>query len=341
MSSVKKSVFNSVICSGPVFFTIRFFLIFLIFGAGGKNSHFKKANLTLVYKESKSTPQQEREKKFKGAFQLQQISGFIESADTITRFAFSGSWQLWDPWSVSVSQAWNRHYFLNPLSRDTGIKIQDSVLAVSAYKKWPDFHSGVSGGLSSTLPFSTRSRVFGLVTVSEVFFNGTLQLHSLWDSFFENPFKFKSLSFFIYPFGRYYTSFYTTTPTRREGAEGEVFMQSRGGEPLPEFLWGLKRMGLNFGVNDKFSVAASYGRWVIFPYKTRFQRDGLSPYLRTYGRHYYLISFSLRFKPLEKWTLQAAYVHQNRVDRQGRREILLLDDRISVWSLMASYSFSL
>ena len=141
----------------------------------------------------------------------------------------------------------------------------------------------------------------------------------------------KDIVFFVKPISRYYVFVYTT---------GRKAGNSLGGIPLPEFLFGLQDAGLSFTVMDHFSLSGSYGRWMIFPYKTSYKRDKSSPYSAYYQRHYYLFSFMGSVTIKKRWKASLSYSLLDRLDRQGRIETVLFDDCLSTWAFSVSYSFS-
>ena len=269
---------------------------------------------------------EKKSKPFNFSLGFQQISGFIESADRVTQGFLTGTYRFKESWSLSASQTLNRHYFLNPNSHDKGLWIQDTIFSLN--KKFTPYKTRLRVGLSSTLPLSYYSNVNDIFTVSTLYLNWGvkldpyLNLKSAW---------FKNLTLFVKPVGRYYLSRYTTS--RTEG-------QSLGGTPLPQFLAGVQSMGLSFSVTDRFSFNGAYGRWVIYPYKTQYARDENSQYDEYYLRHYYLFSFATSWRITKQWSLSLSYSHVDRLDRQGRAEIVFFDDQVSSWSLSTSYSFS-
>ena len=183
----------------------------------------------------------------------------------------------------------------------------------------------MTAGLSSTLPFSHYSQVNDIWTVSTAYLVWRLKLDS-----FVSPYKpewIKNIAFSIKPIARYYFSEYTTTPTKG---------QSLGGTPLPQFLVGVQSIGLRASIRDHFSFTGSYGRWVVSTYKIENDDYNYKKYLR----HFYLLSFVGSFKIHKLWDLSFSYSHIDRVDKKGRVETVLLDDRFSTWSVSATYAFS-
>ena len=292
------------------------------------NTSLDKASVELVYEKDPTTKIKNEKKRFTSTAGLQQINGFIVSTDHISQLFFTGAYQFKKNWSVSLTQTLNRHYFLNPNSNDKGLWIQDTVLSLN--KQFTDlpYKSRLNVALSSTLPLSYYSQINGILTVGTASFNWSLKLDPLLNL---QSKWIKNLTVFIKPVARYYVSFYTTSRTSG---------QSLGGTPLPEFLFGIQGLGVSLNITDYFSLAGSFGRWIIFPYKTNYTRDTLSPYDDYYQRHYYLFSLAGSWKIRKKWNVSLSYSHVDRLDRQGRLEMVLFDDYISTWSLSASYSFS-
>ena len=291
------------------------------------NTSFDKASAELIY-ERKPTNKKVKQR-FTSTTGFQQINGFIVSTDHISQLFFTGAYRFKENWSVSITQTLNRHYFLNPNSNDKGLWIQDTVLSLN--RKFTDlpYKSRLNIGLSSTLPLSHYSQINDILTVSTVYFNYSLNLKPLLN--LQSKWV-KNLIFFIKPVGRYYMSFYTTTRTEK---------QSLGGTPLPEFLFGIQELGLSLNITDYFSLTGSFGRWIIFPYKiTSYERDKYSPYDGYYQRHYYLFSLSGSWNIKKKWNVSLSYSHIDRLDRQGRLEMVLFDDYISTWALSVAYSFA-
>ena len=298
-----------------------------------------KASSELIHDRASFDKIKKEKKRLAFTAGFRQINGFIINADHISQLFFTGTYQFENDWSVALAQFLNRHYFLNPNSNDMGLWIQDTELSINKKITNLPYKSQLNMQLSSTLPFSYYSQVNDILTVSTAQLNWSLNLNSLLN--LQSRWWIKSLSVFISPVIRYYVSLYTTTPTFRESADGITRIeQSTGGSPLPELLFGIPGMGVNIGITNYFFLSGTYGRWVIFPYKTSNPRDISSSYDDYYHRHYYLFSLSGSWKIKKNWNISLSYSHVDRLDRQGRMEVVLLDDRISTWSLSTSYSFS-
>ncbi len=288
------------------------------------------ATLELVYEKATEDPNQIKKKKqqFGLSIGFQQVNGFIVSADHISEFFLKGLYNLNEEWSFSVLQSLNRNYFLNPNSEDQGLWIQDPVFITQrSFLKLP-LNSLLKIGLSTTAPLSYKSQINDILTVSSVYFSWSLKLDPLlkWQSKWA-----KNFVIFFQPVARYYSSFYKTSRT---------LGQSLGGTPLPEFLTGIQKIGFSFDITDYFYLTGSYGRWVIFPYKTKYGRDSSSNYDSYYQRHYYsfFLETGLNIKP--GWDFALSYSLTDRLDRQGRIETVLFDDRLSLWAVSVSYSFA-
>lgn len=312
-----------------------FLFTFLFYGlppplsSAETNEALDKASLELTHERNPNTEEAKAEKKrFSATAGFQQVNGFIVSADHVSQFLLNGSYRFKEKWSASITQALNRHYFLNPNSNDKGLWLQDTVLSLNRRFTDLPYKSRLNAGFSSTLPLSYYSQINDILTVSSVQLNWSLKLDPLLNL---QSHWIKNLVVFVNPIGRYYFSLYTTSRT---------FKQSLGGTPLPEFLLGIQGVGVSLGITDHFSLAGSYGRWVIFPYKTGYGRDKSSQYDSHYQRHYYLLSLSGSWIINKKWKASLSYSHVDRLDRQGRLEMVLFDDYISTWAMSVSYSFS-
>ena len=295
----------------------------------GTDFFLDAASSELVHKGRPVDEKQIKEaKKFEFKVGFKQINGFIVSADRINQLLFSGIYRFADTWSFSLSQDLNHHYFLNPNSRDKGFRIQDTDLFVN--KQFTDlpYESKLKLSFSSTLPLSHASRAIDTVTVSTAYLTWSLKLdplvnlHSKW---------IKDIVFFVKPVTRYYFSRYTTTRTKG---------QSLGGTPLPEFLLGLEAIGLACTIRDYVSLKGAYGRWIVSPYKTKYKRDRHSFYNKYYKRHYYLFFLEGSVRIKKQWEASLSYSLIDRMDRDGRFEMVLFDDRLSTWAFSVSYFFA-
>lgn len=300
-------------------------LIFVSLSAFSKVNPINKALSEFLYEKDPKITNKEAEKPFLSTVSLGHINGFINSADRINQFSLTGSYRFLEVWSFSISQIINQHYFLNPNSKDKGIWIQDTTLSFQRQFKNPLRKDSFTTGLSSTLPFSHYSQVNDIWTVSTAYLIWSLKLDSFLKSY--KPEWVKNISFSIKPIARYYFSKYTTTPTKK---------QSSGGTPLPQFLIGIQSISLKANITDRFSLNGSYGRWVVSTYTIGHGKYNYKKYLR----HFYLFSFVLGFKVHKQWDLSFSYSHIDRIDKQGRSQVFLLDDRFSTWSIATTYSFS-
>ena len=291
----------------------------------------------LIYeKGTESAPDKsdKTEKPFFSKINLSYINGFINSADRMNQLSLIGSYKFLKSWSLSVSQSMNHRYFLNPNSRDKGLWIQDTLLILQKQFKKPSLKSNFTAGVSSTLPLSYYSQVNDIYTVSTAYLIWSLTL----DSFLSphKPTWIKNITFSIKPIARYYFTEYTTTPT---------IGQSLGGVPLPQFLGGIQNISLSANITNRFSFIGTFGRWWISTYtfefdKTEYNDSYNNKNYKKYLRHYYLLSMAGRFKINKQWNISFAYTHVDRIDKRGRVEVVLLDDRLSTWALSATYSFS-
>ena len=249
-------------------FFLSFFLSSIFAGyffspSFAETNYLDEASSNLIYEKAPtedSPTQRKEEKRFRFDTGFQQINGFIVSSDHISQLFFAGTYQFEKSWSVSLTQKLNRHYFLNPNSEDQGLWIQDTILSIDTQFTGLPYDSRLKTGLSSTLPLSYDSQVTDLLTVSTVYFNWSLKLDSLLN--FQSKW-IKNPVFFIKPVTRYYFSRYTTSRTMG---------QSLGGTPLPEFLLGIQSLGLSLNITDHFSLTGTYGRWLVFPYKTKYKK---------------------------------------------------------------------
>ncbi len=296
------------------------YLVFASLSAFSEEDPVNRALSELIYEKDSKLAEKDVEKSFRSTIAFSHINGFIESSDNINRLSLTGSYEFLKTW-FSLTQSINHHYLRNN-NNDKGVWIQDTIL--SAQKEFKNFlvnDSFVTTGISSTLPFSHYSQVNDIWTVSTAYLVWSLKL----DSFF-NPYKpewIKNITVSIKPIIRYYFSEYTTTPT-----EG----QSLGGTPLPQFLAGIQNLGLRVNITDRFSLAGSYGRWVVSTYKLANDDYNL--------RHFYLFLIVGSLKIHKQWDLSLSYSHIDRIDKPGRTEFVFLDNRLSSWSATVSYSFS-
>ena len=296
------------------------YLVFASLSAFSEEDPVNRALSELIYEKDSKLAGEDSENPFRSTVAFSHINGFIESSDRINRLSLTGSYGFKKTW-FSLAQVINHHYFRNN-SNDKGVWIQDAILSVQKeFKNFLGNDSSVTAGVSSTLPFSHYSQVNDIWTVSTAYLVWSLKL----DSFFNvyKPEWIKNITFYIKPIARYYFSEYTTTPT-----EG----QSLGGAPLPQFLAGIQNLGLRVNITDRFSLAGSYGRWVASTYKIANDDYNL--------RHFYLFLIVGSLKIHKQWNLSFSYSHIDRVDKPGRTEFVVLDNRLSSWSVTASYSFS-
>ncbi len=313
------------------FFSLFIFNFASLSSFAESSIYLDSASSELVYEKNEFSKERikEKEKKpFQSTVGLQLINGFNIRSDHIRQFFLNSAYSPSGAWSFSLSQAFNHHYFLNPNSNDRGLWIQDmSLFAHRQFKDLP-YKSRLKASLSSTLPFSDYSQTARVWTVSTLSLSWSLAQTAL----FGFPLKgIKNITFFIKPIARYYVSEYTTSPTAG---------QSRGGEPLPQFLFGLQSAGLRVNITDYFSFSGSHGQWLAYPYKTAYKRDRHSPYKRSYPKHYYLFSLAGNVTLKKQWDLSLSYTHLDRLNRQGRREAVLFDDQLSVWAVSLSYLFA-
>lgn len=306
-------------------------LSFIFFSPISFSNYLDSASSDLIYEKAPTEDKnQESEKKHSLLFNMgvQQISGFIVSADHVTQPFFTGSYQFKKLWSASVSQKLNRRFFLNPNSNDQGIWIQDTILSLSTQLEKLPYDNQLKLALSSTLPLSYASQVKNTFTISTASLNWSWKLDSLFNF---RPKWMKNIVLFATPVFRYYLS-PTSTPT---------VGQSSGGNPLPQFLFGVQSMGLSLSITDYFSLNGSFGRWAVSSYKTKYARDEHSPYTTQHKKHYYLFSLSGTMKIKKQWGLSLSYSHLDRLNKLGYNRIVLFDNRLSSWSVSAFYSFSL
>ena len=310
-------------------------------GSSRSASEFRLASLNLIYEkpeeEAESSPDKKKAETYNVSGGFRQIFGFIESADRISQIFVSGSARFQESYSASFSQSLNFHYYNREPNR-TGLlgehfRFQDSLLYLTRTDKLP-YGNSLKTGLSFSLPISDISWRNGELTEATASLNWSFQFDSLLKRAGEGGIKpawLKNITIFASGLGRYYLSRWNTTPTKR---------QSFGGRPLPEFLFGVRQTGLSFNVTDYVSFSGTAGGWLIYPHKT-YRRDRHSPYRGRgyYPRLMYMFSFSSAFQ-LKPWTAAFSYFHIDRMDKQGRRQILLFDDRRSTWSLSVSYAFS-
>ena len=284
----------------------------------------------LIYEKDAETTPDKTEKPFSSTVSLGHNNGFINSSDRINQLSLTGQYNFLKFWSFSLSQNLNQHYLLNPLSKDKGIWIQDTLLLLQRQFKKPSLKSSFTTGVSSTLPLSHYSQVNDIYTVSTAYLVWSLKLDSFLKSY--KPKWIKNITFSVKPIARYYFTEYTTTPT-----EG----QSSGGTPLPQFLAGIQSLSLKTNITDRLSLTGTYGQWVVSTYTFEFDKKKYSnTNYKKYLRHYYLFSLVGNFKIHKQWNLSFSYSHVDRMDKEGRVEFVFLDDRLSIWSLSVTYAFS-
>ena len=267
------------------------------------------------------------DKRFSVIVDFRQVSGFIVSADHISKLFLIGHYRFKKNWALFLAQPIHRHYFLNPNSNDRGMWVQDTMLSIDRNLPFSK-NNQLTVRASSSLPLSYDSRLNGILTASSI----DLKWNAGLDSVLDLQTKWiKNVTFFIRPVFRYYFSLYTTTPTDR---------QSEGGSLLPEWLFGVPEIGISINLTDHFYFKGGYGRWIIFPYQTKYIRDKYSNYKELYQQHYYEFFLSGTWRVNKQWSVALSYRHTDRLDRDGRLETVLFDDRISTWDLSTSYVFS-
>ncbi len=254
-------------------------------------------------------------------------SGFITSADRAARFFASGSYQLSESLSFSLSQSLNQSFILNPNSGDTGLWVQDTLLSLQRRFELSSEESILTAGLSASLPLSYHSRLNDIYSLGTAYFMWRLKL----DPFLKFlPKEIKSVTFSLKPAARHYFSKYTTSPTAG---------QSDGGAPLPQLLFGIQAAGLSMDITDYFSLSGSYGQWAVSVYDIS-PAIAARPNYKKRLRHFYILSLAGVFKPGGQWELSLSYSHGERLDQQGRTEAVAFDKWVSVWAFSLSRSFS-
>lgn len=314
---------------------IVFFLFSLFFSVSAESLDvfLNKASSEFVYEKK------EKEKiSFQKAFlslTAQQVTGFIESRDFITNFFVNFNYPFQESFSLSITQGLNRNYYIktDPIDK-TGLWIRDTVLSLNKVRKFTN--SQLSFQFSSSLPVSYYSRLNKVFTLSSLTLNASLNLLSFFE--IKEFFGIKEISLFMQPAFNYYFS-PPTTPIQRRNREGEIVIQTSGGNLLPQSLFGIRSMGFAFKLSDKFSLSHSVGRWAIKPYRLKRNTENL--YDKAYYRHYYSLVLSAKYQVFKPLTLQLAYSHVDRLDKAGQiQKILLFDDQVSSWLISASYRFN-
>ena len=193
-----------------------------------------------------------QKKKFHLNAGFRQVSGFVSSFKPFSQISAKATFHPTKNFSFSFNQKIRRNYFLNPRSRDHGFRLQDGIFTVETHFKDLFLGSGIRAGLSSSLPFSYDSSLKGLRTLSSAHLKWSMKLDRFLGFRSDSPFSIKA---FVVPTARYYFSRWTTSPTSvsRETVEGlKEVSQSKGGTPLPRFLLGVHKLGLNFSFRDQF-----------------------------------------------------------------------------------------
>ena len=314
-------------------FFLKPFLFLLIFSsvAEGENSDIFLDNASSEFVYEKETKNQ------KALLNLtaQQITGFIESTDSITQLSASLTYPIKNKLSFLITQVLNRNYYIKTDEIDnTGLWIQDTILSLNKQAQWFK-DSQFFFDLSSSLPISYYSRLNKVVTKTRLSMNASLNMLPL--------LKIKSsaiqkLNFFIQPAFWYYLSA-PVTPIEKTNKKGERVIQSLGGSPLPQILYGLQNIGVSLKVSDQLSFSSSVGRWNIIPYKVK-SKNEFSLYDKKYHKPYYSLSLSAKYQIFKSLDLQLSYSHVDRLDKGGQiQNPVLFDDQVSTWIVSASYSF--
>ncbi len=267
--------------------------------------------------------EKEEKKRFSSTFGLQHTGGFFPNVKHISQAYFNGIYRFAESWSLSFSQAVDFHYLLNPNSDDKGIWLRDTVFLANKYFTNLPYKSRLKASVSSTLPLSHASQIRDTITVSTFYLDWRIKVDPLLGL---QPHWLKDIVFFVKPITRYYFSEYAAT---------------RGGMLLPEFLFGIQEMGLNFNIRDYFSLSGSYGIWFISPYKTQFKRDEHSPFREHSYRYYYWLSLDGSVKINKQWKAGLSYSIIDKLNPYGYiGRTFLFDYKVSVWAFSLSYTFS-
>ena len=321
------------------------FISLFVFSAFFSQADLLEASKGMVIEKNPAKEKEERQQKpifIQSGFLL--INGYIENANQVRRFDLESSFQFQRHWTASVSQALFHHYWTN-YSGDYGFRVADTVLSLSKSFSDLPFKSRLKTGLSSSLPLSDRSRRHGVYTVSSLYLLWSMNLASL--LLVKKKSKIKNIVFSVQPLGRYYLS-EPSTPIEREGVK-----QSIGGNPLPQFLLGIRQIGLSLGFGGLFedwienpyftgdlSLSGAMGGWMVFKHEL-YARDENSPYDTEYPEVHYLLSLAGSLAITKKWSVSLMYYHLDRAFKNRRLEMSLFDDRRSTWILSTSYSFNL
>ena len=291
-----------------------------------------KASSEFVYETEKKELKTQRTSL---SLKVQQITGFIESADYITNLSASFNYPIQDSLSFSATQVLTRNYYIKIDEMDTtGLWIQDTVLSLNKTIQWIA-GSQFAFSLSSSLPISYHSRLNKVFTVTSFSMNTSIKILPLLKI---EKLAVKELNLFIQSAFRYYFSA-PVTPTVRKNKKGESIIQSIGGNPLPQILYGIQNIGIFLKLSEKLSFSSSVGRWNIAPYKSKYKNQ-ISPYDTHYHRPYYSLSVSAEYQAFKSLLLQLAYSHTDRLDRGGQiQNYILFDDQVSSWLISAVYRF--
>ena len=296
-----------------------------------------KASSELVY-EKEETEAKPEQQKISITLNIQQIAGFIESADSITNLSARFNYLIKDSLSFSATQGLNRNYYIKTDEIDnTGLWIQDTSLSLNKTFLQSIKSVELAFGLSSSLPASYYSRLNKLYTVSSIYMSGSIKLLPLFKV--EKLPAIKELNLFINSTFNYYFS-EPVTPTFKKTKSEDLIKQSSSGKPLPQMLFGVRNFGLLLKSSDKLSFSGSIGRWAIVPYTLPIENT-ISPYHDKYYRHYYSLSLSTNYQAFKSLSFRIAYSHTDKLDKAGQiQNYLIFDDQVSAWLISAVYSFS-
>ena len=314
-------------------FVILFTTIHLSSWAQNPNkpdTQFEEFVRDLTYDQNEKYPIKKQEQ-FNTTIGYRHINGFIENYNWSQQIFLNANYQFKKSWVFYLNQSLDCQRFINSKGFDTCLRLSDTSLSLQKILNKLPFNSQARLGLSSTLPTSAISqieRLQGTLNTSKLYMTWSMGLLPVLGL---KNLKIKSLDLFIQPMARYYFSLYKSTPTGQN---------SLGGGPLPQFSLGIQRLALSLTGTEALSFSMDFGYWMVFLYKGQYQRNKHSPYDRQYPRHIYNISLSGNWQITKKLGLSLSYSLNDRMDKQGRKQILVFDDRYSSWAFSVYYNFS-
>ena len=255
------------------------------------------------------------------------FNGFIENYNRIHQLSFNGSYQFKKSWFLSFNQSLNHQRF--KFEGKSPFRLSNTSFSLQKSLSNLTLNSQARIGLSSSIPTSAileKERLEGTLNTTSLNVTWITQLLPLFNL---ETSRIKNLYLLIQPVGSYYFSRWKTTPTGQN---------SQGGSPLPQMSFGFQRISLSLTPTDSLNFSGAFGFWLLYYYKSKYQRDKHSFYKRSYPNNIYFFSLSASWNVTKQLGLSLSYSLRNRADKQGRYELLLFDDRFSSWVFSVDYS---